>query len=295
MVPSRLDKYMSDATSLSRSQIRKAWSDGKIEVCVGGEVEARVIALDTLIFEEDQVFFEQTRVERRVPSVYAAFCKPMGVISSARREKGQRSLAPWLEELGEGVFPIGRLEQDTVGLMLLTDDGDLSHVMTQPDVSLVYKYRVHVDLERAQQDEIVTQLSAGVELSRELRVIPVNVAVSEVVAPRCVIEIEIEESRSKQIRSMCHVLGLVVQELHRVAIGPIELGDMIEGDVRRLGDEEVTELWRLCGGRARVRERRCMALARLARKHRDEGEPHERLESWLEKQGISFDEGLEGE
>ena len=122
MVPSRLDKYMSDATSLSRSQIRKAWSDGKIEVCVGGEVEARVIALDTLIFEEDQVFFEQTRVERRVPSVYAAFCKPMGVISSARREKGQRSLAPWLEELGEGVFPIGRLEQDTVGLMLLTDD-----------------------------------------------------------------------------------------------------------------------------------------------------------------------------
>ncbi len=293
MVPSRLDKYMSDATSLSRSQIRKAWADGKIEVCVDGEVDARVVALDELIFEEDTVFFESVRVERRVPSVYAAFCKPMGVISSARRERNQRSLAPWLEDLGDGVFPIGRLDQDTIGLMLLTDDGDLSHVMTQPEVSLVYKYNVHVDLDPEQRETIVERVSNGVELSRDVHVSPVSVAVLEREAPGVVLVIEIEESRSKQIRSMCHVLGLAVQALHRVAIGPVELGDMAEGDVRRLGDEEVSELWRICGGRDRVKERRCVALVRLARKHRDEGEPHTRLESWLEKNGVAYSDDEE--
>lgn len=298
MVPSRLDKFMSDATSLSRSQIRKAWSAGKIEVRVEGESPAQVLALDELVFEDDEVILEGVVVERREPSVYAAFCKPAGVLSSARRQKGRRSLEPWLDQLGDGVFPIGRLDQDTSGLMLLTDDGDLSHVMTQPESASVLGYRYHIDVKLDPEGEdaarevsaLLDRVRAGVSLAENMLVAPTRVDLCEDDQHQregvVVLVIEIDESRSKQLRSMCNVLGLDVCGLRRVAIGPVELGDMLEGDVRRLVEEEITELWRTCGGREQVTERRTSALVRLAEKFREGGEPHARLEAWLDANNI---------
>ena len=295
MTPSRLDKYLRDATALSRSQIKKVWEQGKITVRLPGAPHTKP-ALEALIFAGDEVYLEQERVQRTPPCTYAALNKPYNVLSSAAPPAHEQActLYEWLAPLGAGVFPVGRLDQETQGLMLLTDDGDLSHVITHPDTPIPYTYQLVLDDSHEEIAQAVCEaFMHGVQLAPD-RSVSVDSCV-RTHAAGVTLSVSAQESRSRQLRSMCHVLNLSILSLQRTRIGPVELNDLAAGAIRALSEQEIEQLWGLCGGRERVQRRRYKALVRQARRHRDEGEPHMRLERWLEQMGIALDSVFESD
>ena len=284
MIPSRLDKYLSDATAMSRSQIRRAWERDEIEVRLAEGAGASGVDLGTLIFAEDEVLWRGERVEPRRPSTYVALHKPAGVLSDARaREGGRETLAPWLEALDPGIFPVGRLDLETSGLMLLTDDGDLAHMLTRPDSGLVYEYHLRLQGRLDPSDASLRRLLEGVELKPGERssVISLEVVAGGVDVTH--VRLFVDESRSRQLRSMCHVAEVGLEGLCRLSIGPVSMGALEPGQSRELARDEVDALWARCGGRELVARRRREALERLARRRREQGEPHLRLEAWLDQ------------
>lgn len=173
--------------------------------------------------------------DRRV--VYAVH-KPAGVVSTAHDPQGRPTVVSLVERSGQGgtaarrLYPVGRLDIDTTGLILLTDDGELAHRLTHPSFEVPKTYRVVV--ERPVKDGALKSLRHGVRLVDGLTA-PARV---RRLAPR-ELEITIHEGRKRQVRRMCEAVGYVVRTLERVAIGPLALGRLPVGDSRQLSAREV--------------------------------------------------------
>jgi 23S rRNA pseudouridine2605 synthase len=224
----RLAKYLAHAGVTSRRKAEVIVGAGR--VTVGGEVvtdPARDVG------EGDDVRVDGRPVAAEEREVWAVN-KPAGVVSTAR-EPGRRQAVVQLVATGARLYPVGRLDVDSTGLLLLTNDGELANRLTHPRYEVETAYRV--GLRRPPSEADLRALAAGVELE-DGRTGPAGV---ERRGER-EIEIVLREGRNRQIRRMVEAVGNEVVALRRVRFGPLVLGDLGEGSSRRLSDEEVAAL-----------------------------------------------------
>ncbi len=284
MIPRRLDKYLADATNLSRSQIEAAFKAGRVEVRPAEEPWEGDYELWHLVFEGDRVLVDGQAVSPNEPRHYFALHKPEEVICTADHPKGRPCLKPFLEELPEAVFPVGRLDRMTTGMLLFVDDGDLCHCLLRPWFHVEKEYHLTLRGRVEPGDERLSKLEEGVDIgdgNRRARALRTEVVDGG--NDQTLISMVIDEGRHRVVRRMAKRTGLKLVHLHRARIGPVKLGELSPGEYRRLSTDEVDALWDVCGGREASRARQIAALGRQAEKWRTQQRRHHRLECWLEE------------
>ncbi len=279
--PCRLRKRVAEGLGLSLQRVDECWRAGRLLVVTPERAERQLLALETLVFDDDQVLLDGVPIARRVPLVYALLNKPMHVTSSARDPSGKGDLSLYLRAMPPGCFPVGRLDRDTTGLLLFTNDGDLASAVLRPDHETTKTYWLWLDETVSDDDSRLARLVEGVSLDGRLlgakcaRVVARSEHATE-------LELTLTQGRKRQVRRMCRALGLRLVHLHRRRIGPLTDAGLALGAWRLLARAESDALWRAVGGRAKVRQRQVAALARQAHAARMAGTPHTRLEQWLE-------------
>jgi 23S rRNA pseudouridine2605 synthase len=224
----RLAKYLAHGGVASRRKAERIVAAGR--VTVGGRVVADP-AMD--VSEGDDVRVDGSPVSAEPREVWA-LNKPAGVVSTAR-EPGGRPAVVDLVDSEARLYPVGRLDADSTGLLLLSNDGELANRLTHPRYEVAKVYRV--ELRRPPSSKDLERLAAGVELDDG----PTAPAELRRLGEREV-EIVLREGRNRQVRRMAEAVGNEVVSLRRVRFGPIELGDLREGRSRRLSDDEVAAL-----------------------------------------------------
>jgi 23S rRNA pseudouridine2605 synthase len=236
----RLQKLLAQSGVASRRKCEELMLAGEVEV--DGEVVTR---LGTKVDPRTAV----VRVSgRRLPPVsphaYLVLNKPRGVVSTMSDPEGRRTLTDVLVERAPEygrLFHVGRLDTDTSGLLLLTNDGDFAHRMAHPsyEVDKTYVAEVEGDLRKP----VVAQLLAGVTLDDG----PVNVTAARIVARGpggrgTIVELVIHEGRNRIVRRLLDHVGHPVRQLTRTAFGPVSLGQLKAGEVRELTNDELGDL-----------------------------------------------------
>jgi 23S rRNA pseudouridine2605 synthase len=225
----RLVKYLAHSGVASRRAAEELITAGRVSV--GGEMvtdPARDVG------EGSGVEVDGRAVAPEPREVWA-LNKPAGVVSTAR-EPGRRRAVTDLVDSPRRLYPVGRLDADSTGLILLTNDGELANRLTHPRYGVPKVYRV--SLTRPPGEREIEELRRGVRLDDG----PTAPAEVERRGER-VIEITIREGRKRQVRRMAEAVGQEVEALTRISIGPLELGDLRPGEARRLSPEEVDSLW----------------------------------------------------
>jgi 23S rRNA pseudouridine2605 synthase len=226
----RLARYLAHSGVASRRAAERLIADGR--VAVGGEVvtdPARGVG------EADDVTVDGVAVAPEPREVWLVN-KPAGVTSTAK-EPGRRMAVVELVDSPARLYPVGRLDADSTGLILLTNDGELANRLTHPRYEVPRTYRAR--LARSAEDADLQRLREGVELD-DGPTLPARVARR---GPR-EIEITLREGRNRQVRRMAEAIGNRVESLRRIAFGSLRLGRLPEGEARRLGDREVERLWK---------------------------------------------------
>ncbi len=229
----RLAKFLAHSGVASRRKAEAIVAKGV--VTVGGEVVTDP-AWD--VGEGDDVRVNGSPVGAEAREVWAVN-KPAGVVSTAR-EPGERPAVVELVDSPARLYPVGRLDADSTGLLLLTNDGELANRLTHPRYEVPKTYRAR--LRRPPSDRDLEALRRGVELEDG----PTAPAEVRRLDEREV-EIVLREGRNRQVRRMAEAVGNEVAALRRVGFGPLGLGGLAEGDARRLPAEEVEELRRASG------------------------------------------------
>jgi 23S rRNA pseudouridine2605 synthase len=222
----RLQKYLADAGVASRRACEELIVSGRVSV--NGKI---VTKLGTKINPENaKVALDGKAIKQKITKTYIAFYKPRGVLSTMSDPSGRSSLSSFFSDWSERLFHVGRLDKESEGLILLTNDGDWAQKIAHPKFGLVKKYRVATD--RALSAREIEQLKAGVKIENG-----VARAISAKRIPEGV-EIAIHEGRNQIIRKMIEALGIEVLALIRTEIGSIKLGELKAGKWRYLSDVE---------------------------------------------------------
>jgi 23S rRNA pseudouridine2605 synthase len=225
----RLAKYLAHAGVASRRSAEGLIGAGKVRV--GGEVVTDP-ARD--VDETSAVEVNGERISPEPREVWAVN-KPMGVVSTAR-EPGSRRAVTDLVDSPRRLYPVGRLDADSTGLILLTNDGELANRLTHPRYGVAKSYLVR--LARSPSESDLDRLRAGVQLEDG----PTAPSDVERLGER-ELEIAIREGRKRQVRRMAEAIGNEVEALTRIRIGSLELGDLRRGEARPLDRKEIAALW----------------------------------------------------
>lgn len=184
-----------------------------------------------------------TNVKNR-KMVYVMLNKPRGYVTTVSDELGRKTVMDLLPDFGCRIYPVGRLDKDSEGLLLLTNDGSFTNCMTHPSHEYAKVYRVTV--RSAVNDDILFNLRNGIEIDGRMTA-PCEVTVLTEEENRVVLEFILHEGRNRQIRKMCESQGLEVARLKRISIGPVKLGMLKQGDYRELTEQDVKKLLRSAG------------------------------------------------
>jgi 23S rRNA pseudouridine2605 synthase len=225
---------------------------GSRRACERLVVEGRVTVNGTTAMLGDKA--DPERDEIRVdgltvnldPSVrYYALHKPAGVVATMRDPQGRKDLQSFLPEDGPRVFPVGRLDRDTEGLLLLTNDGDLANRLLHPSYGVEKEYLAEVEGSPAPRH--LARIRAGVDLDDG----PAHAKAARIVAasgPRGAIRLVMTEGRKREVRRLLAAVGLPVSRLVRLRVGPVRLGGLPPGATRPLTSDEVRDLLRATAG-----------------------------------------------
>jgi 23S rRNA pseudouridine2605 synthase len=279
LIPRRLAKVVREATGLSVQRVSQLFDAGAIAL----QREAPFGPAE-IVYPGEVVHVRGEPIgaprERRCYAMH----KPLGITTTTRDPDGFADLAPWLSELARGAFPVGRLDRDTSGLLLLTSDGDLAYALLSPRHHVEKEYVCTLRWRIAADDPRIARLREGVRLGDE----PAHAVRIELSGdPGKKLTVVLTEGKHRQVRRMCKRVGLALSGLARVRIGPLLLGALAEGGVRELGPSEIESLWNAAGGREAVVARQLLALAALADRRRRAGTPDRRLEQWLETPALA--------
>lgn len=165
--------------------------------------------------------------------------KPRGFITTMSDEMDRKCVAELVQEIPERVYPVGRLDRDSEGLLLMTNDGAFANAMMHPSKHVPKTYRVTV--RPSITEDQLTQMAVGIEIEGR-KTAPADVRVLSQEPGRVVLEMVLYEGRNREIRKMCEALGLEVARLKRIAIGPVRLGMLQPGKWRELTADEVKRL-----------------------------------------------------
>ena len=227
---------LADCGVASRRKSEELIQQGRVKV--NGRVAVIGDKVDPV---HDKVYVSGRRVTgtARPQLRYIMMNKPRGVLTTMSDEKGRKCVADLIKDIPERVYPIGRLDRDSEGMLLLTNDGEFANHIMHPKkhVNKVYRVTVRPNI----NDEQVSRLENGVVIDGR-KTAPAQVRVVSREEGRAVLEVVIREGRNRQIRKMCDVVGLEVARLKRTAIGGVKLGGLKSGMYRDLTDTEVKKL-----------------------------------------------------
>ncbi|MBQ2971114.1 MAG: rRNA pseudouridine synthase [Ruminococcus sp.] len=232
----RLQKMLADCGVDSRRKCEELIRRGNVKV--NGKV---AVIGDKVDPYTDKVYVKGKRVTAAAKPKYRYIMlnKPRGYVTTMSDERGRKCIKELIEDIEERVYPIGRLDKDSEGMLLLTNDGDFANHIMHPKKHINKVYRVTV--RPAITEEMVEKLQTGIVLDGR-KTAPAQVRVVTKQEGRVVLEIVIREGRNRQIRRMCESLGLEVARLKRIAVGTVKLGGLKQGMYRDLSADEVKRL-----------------------------------------------------
>ncbi|WP_174734057.1 pseudouridine synthase [Mesobacillus harenae] len=231
----RLQKVIAHAGIASRRKAEELIQEGKVKV--NGKV---VKELGIKVTPSDRVEVEGIQIEREEP-VYFVFYKPRGVISSVNDEKGRRVVTDYFEFIKERIYPVGRLDYDTSGLLLLTNDGEFANELMHPRSGVEKVYVVKT--KGIPSREKLKELDRGIRLE-DGKTAPARTKMLSMDKKKdsSIIEITIREGRNRQVRRMFEAIGHQVVKLKRERYGTLNLGGLKPGEIRELTPHEVKQL-----------------------------------------------------
>ena len=230
----RLNKYLADCGVDSRRNCDEIIAQGRVKV--NGKTITRLgVDVDP---ENDSVSLDGRRLRQKRRDVYVMLHKPKGVVCTAKDDKGRKTVLD-LVDLKARLFPVGRLDYDTEGLLLLTTDGQLAQTLTHPRHHIPKTYVARIFGELSEEEE--KSLEKGVLLDGALTQ-PASVKVVEKDDRTSRIEITIFEGRNRQVRRMLESVGKDVEFLKRVSVGELRLGGLSRGKYRFLTEKEINYL-----------------------------------------------------
>lgn len=230
----RLQKILAECGIASRRKAEELIAAGR--VTVNGYVAHLG---DSALPGKDRIAVDGQTIEGGGKKIYLALHKPRGFVTTLHDERGRKCVAQLVEDVGVRVYPVGRLDKDSEGLLLLTNDGDFANQVAHPKRHVAKTYRVTV--RPAVTEEQLNQMCTGIVIEGR-RTAPAKVRVLQQELGRVVLEIVLYEGRNREIRKMCEALGLEVARLKRIAVGPVRLGMLPQGKYRELTKEELRAL-----------------------------------------------------
>ena len=231
----RLQKVLAQAGVASRRKSETLIVAGKVKV--NGVV---VTELGTKVSSSDRVEVEGVQLVKET-YVYFLLYKPRGIISTVDDEKGRKTVLDLFPQIEQRIFPVGRLDYDTSGVIIMTNDGDFSYLMTHPKFGIKKKYIAKV--KGIPDRESIRKLEHGIDLE-DGKTAPAHVKMQSVdkKAGTALIEITIHEGKNRQVRRMFDAIGCPVQKLRRESFGNVTTHGMNAGEARELTKHEVKQL-----------------------------------------------------
>lgn len=236
MQEEKLQKFFTDCGVLSRRAAEREIAAGKVKV--NGDIASIGQRIDP---DTDVVEYDGKILKKRANDsyVYVLLNKPTGYVTTLSDEKGRRCVLELVSDVPARVYPVGRLDMNSQGLLLLTNDGELTNRLTHPKHHVPKIYRVSVTKEV--DDATLGALRAPMVLDG-YQIMPVKCEIVSRAPCGSVIEMTLFEGRNRQIRKMCESVGLKIKKLERIAIGEIKLNSLPYGKWRYLNDAEINYL-----------------------------------------------------
>lgn len=228
----RIQKMIADSGYCSRRKAEELMSQGRVKLNGHPVKPGDKCGYKDLITVDG----EKLVLPRKKNYIYIMLNKPRGYVTTVSDELERRCVMDLLTDVEERVYPVGRLDRNSEGLLLFTNDGEFANSIMHPSrhVSKTYRVTVRPDI----SDDQLVALSEGVMIDGR-KTLPATVVVKEKEPGRVVMLITIKEGRNRQIRKMCEAVGLEVARLRRISIGPLKLGMLKPGTWRELTAEEL--------------------------------------------------------
>ncbi len=231
----RIQKMIADSGYCSRRKAEELISRGRVKL------NGHPVKLGDKCGFKDLITIDGERIymPRKKNFLYIMMNKPRGYVTTVSDELDRRCVMDLLEDVEERVYPVGRLDRNSEGLLLFTNDGEFANSIMHPSrhISKTYRVTVRPDI----NDDQLIALSEGVMIDGR-KTLPASVVVKEKQEGRVVLLMTIKEGRNRQIRKMCEAVGLEVARLRRISIGPLKLGMLKPGNYRELTAEELRAL-----------------------------------------------------
>lgn len=232
--PLRLQKYISQCGIASRRKAEELILNGSVKI------NGKTAVIGDKVSDDDKVYVKGKRIVLpKTKPRYIMLNKPRGYITTLSDERGRKCVAELVEGVGERVYPIGRLDKDSEGMLVLTNDGDFANKVMHPKNNVYKFYRVTV--RPSIDEEQLIKLETGVEINGT-KTAPAIVHVIQKEQGRVVLEMILHEGKNREIRRMCDAVGLRVARLKRTQIGGVKMGMLKQGDWRDLTEAEVKKL-----------------------------------------------------
>lgn len=235
----RLQKFLSEAGVASRRKAEELIAAGSVKV------NGRIAQIgDKVDPKTDSVTVGNKKIKRETQYVYYMLHKPRGYITTMSDEKDRKCVAELMRDVAKRVYPIGRLDRDSEGLLLFTNDGDFSNAMMHPSRHIQKTYRVSVRPKIT--DAQITVLTSSLMIDGR-KTMPAQVKVISNEEDKSILEIILFEGRNRQIRRLCEEAGLETLRLKRISVGQLTLGKLKPGEYRELTSAEIAALKRESG------------------------------------------------
>jgi len=230
----RLQKYISDCGLMSRRAAEKEIEMGHFKV--NGTVAEIGQKIDP---ENDRVEYKGKPVKGGAKKVYVMLYKPRGYVTTMSDDEGRKCIPELLRDIPERVYPCGRLDMDSEGLLILTNDGEVANKLMHPKhhVEKIYHVKVRGEIE----PEVLVKLNSEMEIDG-YKIKPVKVTIIERKEGNTILKFVLSEGRNRQIRKMCEQVGLYITRLKRVAVGELTIGMLKPGKWKYMNYNEISIL-----------------------------------------------------
>jgi 23S rRNA pseudouridine2605 synthase len=238
MTDVRLQKVIAQAGLASRRAAEELIRQGRV-VVNGQVVQELGVRVDP---EKDEILLDHKPVLATARKVYLLFYKPRDCVTTLSDPQGRKKVMDFIPDLGARLFPVGRLDYDAEGLLLLTNDGELAHRLQHPRFGVAKRYEVKVQGHLGEQ--ALQTLRTGVTLE-EGKTARAEVATGRLLPKACWLTITLHQGWYRQIKRMCEAVGHPVLKIKRTAYGPLTLDKLLVGSFRHLTPYEIRKLYKM--------------------------------------------------